>query len=126
MIRRIIAVMAVGSMGIAGMVFGEEGHQHGTSESTQRITGEVIDLACYLDHGAAGAGHLACASHCIRSGLPVGIKSGDTIYLAVGNEHKTANAALAPLAAQDVVVEGVVSERDGLKLIEITKVSTKS
>jgi hypothetical protein len=41
------------------------------------IKGEVLDMACYLDHGAQGEKHAACAEKCISSGLPVGIKDAD-------------------------------------------------
>jgi len=99
---------------------------HEEASGTQTITGEVVDLACYLDHGGAGAGHAGCAQKCIASGLPVGIKSGDTLYLAVGSEHGTANAALASLASKQVTVEGTVKERDGVHLIAIKKVTAKS
>ena len=100
---------------------------HGDEAGASRtITGEVVDLACYLGHGAAGASHQACAQKCIASGLPVGIKSGDTVYLAVDSEHGSANAALAPLAGRSVTAEGTVSERDGLHLIAIKRVTAKS
>src|SRR5512141_512297 len=31
------------------------------------VTGEVLDMACYLDHGAHGADHASCAKKCISS-----------------------------------------------------------
>ena len=93
--------------------------------STQTITGEVVDLACYLSEGASGPGHRECAQKCIASGLPVGIKSGDTLYVAIGGEHGPANATLALLAAQQVTAEGTVTERDGVHLIAIKKLSAK-
>ena len=93
--------------------------------SEQTITGEVVDLACYLSEGASGPGHKDCAQKCIASGLPVGIKSGDEIYVAIGSEHGPANAALAPLAAQEVTAEGIVTERNGVHLIAIKKVTPK-
>gem|GEM_PF-6621982 len=46
-------------------------------------TGEVVDMACYLDHGATGEKHAECARECIESGLPVGIKGTDGIGLRV-------------------------------------------
>ncbi len=100
---------------------------HGDENGTaQTITGEVVDLACYLGEGAAGAAHRDCAQKCIASGLPVGIKSGDTVYLAISGEHGPANKTLASLAAQQVTVEGIVSERNGIHLIAIKKVHPKS
>lgn len=124
--RWIFAVMIWGLVWTAGQAAAEEGHEHGAhAGGTQTVTGEVVDLACYLGHGASGAGHRDCAQKCISSGLPVGIKSGDTLYLAVGSEHGTANAALASLAAQQVTVEGEVTERDGVHLIALKKVIAK-
>ena len=88
------------------------------SGSTITVTGEVLDMACYLDHGAHGDGHAACAGKCISSGLPVGLKSADgMVYLLIG-EHKPANAELAPYAAKTVTVKGKFVSRDGLNLLE--------
>ena len=117
---RIVWGVMVGAL-LAGA--GAPAFAHEEAADAQTITGEVVDLACYLGHGARGAQHQPCAQKCIASGLPVGIKSGDTLYLAVGREHGTANAALAPLAAKQVTVEGTVTEQDGVHLIAITKVT---
>ncbi len=98
-------------------------YAHEEAAGSQTIQGEVVDLACYVGHGAQGAAHAECAQKCIASGLPVGIKSGKTVYLAVDGEHGSANATLAPLAGKSVVVEGTVTERDELHLIAIKKVT---
>lgn len=128
--RWIFAVMIWGLVWTVGQAAAEEGHSHAheapeASGGTQTIMGEVVDLACYLGHGEKGPGHKDCAQKCITSGLPVGIKSSDTLYLAIGSEHGTANAALASLAAQQVTVEGEVTERDGVHLIVIKRVTPK-
>lgn len=82
------------------------------------VTGEVLDMACYLDHGAHGEKHADCAKMCISSGLPVGLKSADgTVYLLIG-EHKPANALLADYAAKTVTVKGKLVTRDGMNLLE--------
>src|SRR5438552_3216411 len=62
------------------------------------VTGEVLDMACYLGHGACGTGHAGCAEKCISSGLPVGLKGTDgKTYLLIG-DHKPANEEFAPYA----------------------------
>lgn len=82
------------------------------------IKGEVVDLMCYLDHGAKGENHKQCASKCIRSGGPVGLlTSDDQVYLVIG-EHKPINEELANKAAQKVTLKGKVVERSGMKMIE--------
>ncbi len=85
---------------------------------TETIKGEVVDLMCYLDHGAKGAKHASCAETCIKSGGPVGILTADNkLYLVIG-EHKPINDQLAPLAAQTITVKGKVVSRDGMTMIE--------
>jgi hypothetical protein len=82
------------------------------------VTGEVLDMACYLDHGAHGEKHAACAKTCISSGLPAGIKATDgTVYLLIG-EHKPANDKLAEYAAKTITVKGKFVSRDGINLLE--------
>lgn len=113
----------------AGAVAAHQGESHeghgAPAGAMQTVTGEVVDLACYLAEGARGAWHRECAEKCIRSGLPVGIKAADKLYVAIGSEHGPANSALAPMAAKQVVAEGVVTEQDGVHLIAIKKVSVK-
>ncbi len=82
------------------------------------VTGEVLDMACYLDHGAHGSGHADCAKKCISSGLPVGLKGSDgKTYLLIG-EHMPANEELAKHAAETITVHGKLVERDGINLLE--------
>ncbi len=124
----VLAITIVGVATVPGFSVAREGESHGGQEhggATQVVTGEVVDLACYLAEGLKGPGHLDCAQKCIASGLPVGILSGDTVYLAMGSEHGPANQTLAPLAAKSVTAEGTVTERNGVHLIAIKKVSVK-
>jgi len=82
------------------------------------VTGEVLDMACYLDHGAHGEKHAGCATKCIAGGLPVGLKSTDcTVYLLIG-EHKSMNDTLAPYGGKTVTIKGKLVSRDGINLIE--------
>jgi hypothetical protein len=85
---------------------------------TVTLKGEVLDMACYLDHGAHGDKHAGCAEKCISSGLPVGLKTEDgKVYLIIG-QHEPLNAKLAPLAAKTVTIKGKLVSRDGINLLE--------
>ncbi len=84
---------------------------------TKTISGEVVDLMCYLDHGAKGDKHKSCAEKCIKSGGPVGLLSGEDLYLVIG-DHQPMNDQLAAKAAQTVTLKGKVVERNGMKMIE--------
>jgi type 1 fimbria pilin len=82
------------------------------------VTGEVVDMVCYIDHGASGTEHADCAQKCIEMGLPVGLKTSDgKTYFLIG-EHEPMNAALAPLAAKTITVKGKAVSRDGFNMIE--------
>jgi hypothetical protein len=103
--------------------FAHEGEDH--KGETKSITGEVVDMACYVDHGATGEKHADCAKKCISMGLPVGIKSTDgTTYLIIA-DHKPMNKELAEYAAKTITVKGKVTERDGIHLIENAEIEKK-
>lgn len=120
---------------IAMPISAHEKHSHGElnkipaqqsakSESVS-VTGEVIDLVCYIDHNATGAKHADCARTCIESGLPVGIKGEDgKTYMLVG-EHKPINKQLAAYAAKTITVRGKLVSRDGFNMIENAEIVKK-
>jgi hypothetical protein len=113
--RNIIASMAVATFVAASPAFAAE--EKGGGESVT-VKGEVLDMACYVDHGATGEKHADCAKKCISSGLPVGIKADDgKTYLLIG-DHKPLNKELAQHAAQTITVKGKAVERDGINMIE--------
>ncbi len=125
--------------GLVGLIFvmgvttvwAHEGAMGGSHEAAaentateQTLTGEVVDVACYLSHGKDGLGksHVGCAKKCIESGLPVAIKVGNQLYLATMANHDPANTSLATFAGEQVTVHGQVMEKDGQHLIAISRV----
>ncbi len=110
---------------LSGIAQAHGGDEHTTKADEKTITGEVVDMACYIDHGASGAKHADCAKTCISSGLPVGLKAADgKTYLLIG-EHKPMNSELADLAAKTITVKGKVSSRDGFNMIENAEIVNK-
>jgi hypothetical protein len=81
------------------------------------ITGEVVDMMCYVDHNATGDKHGSCAAKCIKSGGPVGIVSDGKAYLVVG-DHKPMNDQLAEHAGKTITLKGKLAERGGVHMIE--------
>ena len=120
-----IFIPVVGLLFAGWMAWGGTAFAHGERGGSQVVTGEVVDLACYLGEGEMGPAHADCAQKCIASGLPVGIKSGDQLYLVIAGEHGPANATLAPMAGKQVTAEGEVTERDGIHLLALRKVTMK-
>jgi hypothetical protein len=83
------------------------------------ITGEVLDMACYIADNLSGSEHAECAKTCIRKGLPVGIKSQDDgrVYLLVGSNNSL-NDQLADYAAKTITVKGKIRSRDGFAMLD--------
>lgn len=115
----IVTSLAAATILAASSVLAHEGEHHkGATAENITVTGEIVDLACCLDHEATGSEHADCAETCIKMGLPVGIKASDgKTYLLIG-EHKPINAELAPLAAKTVTVTGKAVSQDGMNMIE--------
>ncbi len=91
------------------------------ADDAKPLTGEVVDLMCYLDHGAKGEKHAGCAEKCIKSGGPVGLLTkDDQLYIVIG-EHQPMNDTLASHAGKTVTLTGKVVERNGVKMIENAK-----
>ena len=88
---------------------------------SQTITGEVVDLGCYMGHGAKGAAHAECAVSCVANGMPMGLLTDKgTLYLLTMNHEKADPFnATKPLAGQMVKITGPVSTKNGVKAIQI-------
>lgn len=118
----------LGLLLVAGftMLLGGQALAHEEHGGQQTLTGEVVDVTCYLTHPESGIGpkHADCARKCIEGGLPVAIRAGDQLFLAVSGKHESANKTLAPYAGRQVTVTGQVMERDGQHLIAISNVKS--
>ncbi|CAN5407824.1 hypothetical protein BH20VER3_BH20VER3_01810 [soil metagenome] len=92
--------------------------------ATKEVTGEIVDMMCYVDHNATGAKHADCAQKCIKNGGPVGILSEGKAYLVVG-DHKPMNDELAPLAGKTVTLKGKMASNGGVSMLENAEIVKK-
>ena len=101
-------------------------HEHGSDPAASKeVTGEVVDMMCYVDHNAVGEKHgQSCGAKCIKSGGPVGIVSEGKAYLVVG-EHKPINDQLAEYCGKNITVKGKLAERGGIAMIENVEIVKK-
>lgn len=52
------------------------------------VTGEIIDLSCYLQLGKHGEKHVACGKKCLTAGQPIGLLAKDgSVYMLMEEEH---------------------------------------
>jgi hypothetical protein len=115
----------MGAMLVASAVaFADETKKEEATPVT--LTGEVVDLYCYMEHpaSAVGAEHMKCAQSCIKKGMPVGFLTADgTVYLIIGKDHEPVNATLADWAGKKSAITGVTKESKNLKAIELVSIA---
>jgi hypothetical protein len=99
----------------------------GSSAWADSLTGEVIDLSCYLHHPATSRGstHRKCAETCAKKGLPMGLltEDGTTVLLLEDHANPKAYSDAIGKAAQTITVEGEKVTQGGLTgiLVEAVK-----
>ena len=87
------------------------------------VTGEVLDMTCYISNNLSGPDHAKCARDCIRSGLPAGLKTENgKVYLLTGGPGHSINAELADYAAKTVTIKGRPSVRDGFAQLQVEEI----
>jgi hypothetical protein len=91
------------------------------------VSGEVVDLACYVGHGAKGPEHQKCAQKCAQMGQPMGLLTADSsLYLLVADHSNPSPYSKARgLAGEQVEIKGEVSEKGGMKALTVDEVRKK-
>ncbi|GEM_PF-2445517 len=99
------------------------------SAEEQTLKGEPVDITCYLQ-GRSGAGHAGCAASCANKGLPIGLlveaEGKKQVYLVLGGGGKEAKEYMAAHMGKQVNCTGTVADKDGLKVITVTKCEAAS
>jgi len=122
--------IAVSATFIAALTFSPlavaQEHEHGgDTAASKEVTGEVVDMMCYVDHNAVGEKHgQSCGAKCIKNGGPVGIVSDGKAYLVVG-EHKPINDQLADYCGKTITLRGKLAERGGMAMLENAEIVKK-
>lgn len=97
-------------------------------EKTATLKGEVLDMSCYMGHGAKGSGHKQCAEMCLKKGLPAGLlTSSGQVYLLVEDHDKAdAYSTVIKHAADQVEVTGKVANKNGVQALVVEEVKAGS
>ncbi len=96
------------------------------AEKEVSVKGEVVDVSCYLAHGAKGEGHKSCAEACAKAGGALGILTANgKLYVSLMPDNHSAgpNALLMDHIAQKVDAKGILRERSGVNGIVISSVT---
>ena len=89
------------------------------------VTGEVVDVSCYLQLGKRGEAHIPCGTKCIANGQPIGIVDAEgNLYIVMAEEHHPRRdgqvqlkTVLGPLLAKTVTLTGMMTEMKGYRAL---------
>jgi hypothetical protein len=89
------------------------------------VTGEVIDVSCFLQLGKRGEKHIACGTKCLQNGQPAGIVDDDgNVYTLFVEQHDPRRdgkadlkATFIPLLAKRVKVSGMLVDQKSVKAL---------
>jgi hypothetical protein len=113
-----VAAIFIAALTVSPLAVAQEHEHDSDTAASKEVTGEVVDMMCYVDHNAVGEKHgQSCGAKCVKSGGPVGIVSDGKAYLVVG-EHKPINDQLAEYCGKTVTLKGKMAERGGVAMIE--------
>jgi len=100
---------------------------HEATAPAKSVTGEVVDMGCYLAHEAHGEKHVACGTKCVAGGMPMGLLTADGGLYLITLNHDNADPynKLKGMVGKTVTLTGSVNERGGMKGLDVTAVAAK-
>ena len=123
--RNFFAVVVIASFATAPLALAHDEHGKSDAAAEKTVSGEVVDMMCYVDHNALGDSHgQSCGAKCIKNGGPVGIVENGKAYLVVG-EHKPMNDELADSCGKTITLRGKLAERGGVSMLENAEIVKK-
>ncbi|MGH7680615.1 MAG: hypothetical protein ACRENN_01350 [Candidatus Eiseniibacteriota bacterium] len=116
-----ILASVVALVGFAVANAAEEKKAEPAKPAAATISGEIVDMGCYMDHGAMGEKHASCAAMCAAQGSPIGLLTdkGVVYLMTAPHENKDAYNKAKEWAGKKVEITGMVHERGGMKSIEV-------
>ena len=88
------------------------------------VTGEVVEMWCYLEAGDRGAAKKACATACAKAGNPIALidDKGQLFVLAGLKSHQPAQELLLDKMSERVTLTGTLVKNPHAQMIYIESV----
>lgn len=120
-----IAVLAL-ALGAGSAAAHEMQHHAAAAGPSKTISGEIVDMACYMGGGEHGAKHAKCAAMCVTGGSPMGLltKSGELYLVVADHADETPYAAAKKLAGGGAKLTGKVTKKGGVQALIVDKTET--
>jgi hypothetical protein len=99
-------------------------HKAAAATAPKVVTGEIVDLSCYVTNSAKGAAHKSCAAQCIQNGGPMGLLTSKGLLYVLTMNHDKADAfnSAKAHAGDQVKITGAVMVKNGTKALEVSGV----
>lgn len=90
------------------------------------VSGELVDMGCYIGHMAKGEKHTDCAAKCISGGMPMGVltSAGKLYLLTMDHANPDAYNKAKDFAGKQVKVTGATHVRNGVNTIDVVSAET--
>jgi hypothetical protein len=87
------------------------------------VTGELVDMSCYMAHGYSGEKHSKCAAACVQGGSPLGLLTKDGRLYLVVMQHTNVKPFLAAkaMAGSEAKLTGQAVAKGGVQSLIVTK-----
>ena len=94
-----------------------------SAQEEVKVSGEVVDLACYLSKGSKGKRHKQCAELCAKKGLPLGVltDSGDVYLLLEDHDDPGPYETVKGLAGERATVSGKKFVKGGVQSVLVAE-----
>ena len=116
------AIVALVGFAVANAA--EEKKAEAAKPAPMTMSGEIVDMGCYMSHAAMGEKHAQCAAMCAAGGSPIGLLTDKGVLYLITAPHESKDAfnKAKEWAGKKVEMTGMVHERSGMKSIEVTSV----
>ena len=115
------------AIAVAGMLGMGGGSVRSAETADVTLTGEVVDLHCYVTRGAAGPDHAGCANACIGRGVTPGFLADDgRVFVLLGGRPFSVKDQIAGLAGEKVTLTGTPVERGGMRALQLKTVERRA
>lgn len=96
--------------------------------AARTITGEVVDVSCWLQLGKRGPAHVACGTKCVTAGQPGGLLDDEgNLYILMPEQHHprrdgqvSLRTWIAAHMGARATVSGVLTEERGQKALFVS------
>lgn len=120
---KVLLIVLAMVVSLAGLSVGIAVSHEGDAAKMTVITGELVDMGCYVGHSAKGEKHSECATKCIAGGMPMGLLSanGSIFLLTMDHANPEAYNKAKKMGGKRVTVSGSRHEKNGIVTLDVVK-----